>query len=116
MAVSCGVGCKYGLDLALLWLWHRPAAAAPVQPLAWELLYAAGAGLKKKKKEEECGTPPLTESLLLALASVSSSANSLKNTQHGELIQGSKITHAKCMAHSRHSRNFHSYYKGIDET
>ena len=32
-------------------LWHRLAAAAPVQPLAWELLYAAGAALKKKKTE-----------------------------------------------------------------
>ena len=23
-------------DLALLWLWCRPAAIAPIQPLAWE--------------------------------------------------------------------------------
>ena len=27
-------------DLALLWLWCRPTAAAPVQPLAWEFPYA----------------------------------------------------------------------------
>ena len=27
-------------DLALLWLWCRPAAAAPIPPLAWELPYA----------------------------------------------------------------------------
>ena len=26
VAVRCGVGCRHGLDLALLWLWHRPAA------------------------------------------------------------------------------------------
>ena len=26
-------------DLALLWLWHRPAAAAPIHPLAWKLPY-----------------------------------------------------------------------------
>ena len=26
-------------DPALLWLWDRPAAAAPIQPLAWELPY-----------------------------------------------------------------------------
>ena len=26
-------------DLALLWLWPRPAAATPIQPLAWELPY-----------------------------------------------------------------------------
>ena len=33
-------------DLALLWLWHRPAAVAPIRPLAWEPPYAAGAALK----------------------------------------------------------------------
>ena len=37
-------------DLVLLWLWCRPAAAAPVETLAWELPYAAGAALKKKQK------------------------------------------------------------------
>ena len=40
----------------LLSLWSKTAAAAPIQPLAWELLCAAGAALKskkKKKKEEE---------------------------------------------------------------
>ena len=31
-----------------LWLWYRPASVAPIQPLAWELPYAAGAALKKK--------------------------------------------------------------------
>ena len=29
-------------DPALLWLWHRLAAAAPIGPLAWEPPYAAG--------------------------------------------------------------------------
>ena len=40
-------------DPALLWLWCRPAATALIQPLAWELPYAAGAALKRKKKERE---------------------------------------------------------------
>lgn len=31
-------------------VWHRPVAAAPIQPLAWELPYAVGAALIKKKK------------------------------------------------------------------
>ena len=39
-------------DLALLWLGSRPAAVAPIRPLAWEPLYAAGAALKRKKKKE----------------------------------------------------------------
>ena len=44
-------------DLALPWLWCRPAAAAPILPLAWELPYAMGAALKRKegkKKERNC--------------------------------------------------------------
>ena len=36
-------------DPALLWLWCRLAATAPIQPLAWEHPYAAGTALKKKK-------------------------------------------------------------------
>jgi len=38
------------LDLALLWLWCRPAATVLIQPLAGEPPHAAGAALKKKKK------------------------------------------------------------------
>ena len=48
--MSRGVGCRHGLDLVLLW--HRPAATAPIQPLAWELPYAAGVALKKSKKKK----------------------------------------------------------------
>ena len=57
--MSCGVGCRRRSDLALLWLWHRPAATALIRPLAWEPPYAAGAAQemakrpKKKKKEVE---------------------------------------------------------------
>jgi len=48
VAVSCGVGRRRSLDPALLRLWHRLAAAAPIQPLAWETPYATAAALKKK--------------------------------------------------------------------
>ena len=41
--MSCGVGCRLGSDPALLWLWRRLAATAPIRPLAWEPPYAAGA-------------------------------------------------------------------------
>ena len=34
-------------DMALLWLWHRPAATALIRPLAWELPYVMGEALKK---------------------------------------------------------------------
>ena len=35
----------------MLWLWHRLAATAPIQLLAWELPYADGVALKDKKKK-----------------------------------------------------------------
>ena len=35
--------------LLLLWLWYRPAAAAPIGPLDWELPYATVAAIKKEK-------------------------------------------------------------------
>ena len=38
-------------ELALLWLWCRVAAAAPNQPLPWELSYTVGAALKRQKKK-----------------------------------------------------------------
>ena len=43
VAVSCGVGCRRGSDPELLWIWCRPAATAPIRPLAWESPYAVGA-------------------------------------------------------------------------
>ena len=39
-----------GSDPTLLWLWRRPAATAPIPPLAWEAPYTAGAAIKRKKK------------------------------------------------------------------
>ena len=51
LLVSCGVGHRHGLDPLLLWPWHRPAATALIQPLAWEPPYALGMALKKKKKK-----------------------------------------------------------------
>ena len=57
--MSCGVGCRRGLDPVLLWLWCRLVATAPIRPLAQEPPHAAGAALemakrqKKKKRERE---------------------------------------------------------------
>ena len=46
---------------ALLWLWRRSAATAPIRPLAWEPPYAVGGsgprnGKKTKKKERKLKT------------------------------------------------------------
>ena len=37
----------------LLWLWCRPAAAASIQPLAWEHPYATGVALKRPKNKKQ---------------------------------------------------------------
>ena len=47
--MSCSVGHRRGLDPASLWLWRRPAATIPIQPLAWEPPYAADMGLERQK-------------------------------------------------------------------
>ena len=53
VAVSCGVGCRRGSDPALLWIWRRPVATAPIRPLAWEPPYAVGAAQEKGKKTKK---------------------------------------------------------------
>ena len=53
--MSCGVGCRCGSDLVLLWLWCRLVATAQIGLLAWEPPYAMGVaqenGKKTKKKK-----------------------------------------------------------------
>ena len=51
--MSCGTGCKHSSYLASLWLWCRPTAGAPIQPLAWEPPYALGAALKQRQKKKK---------------------------------------------------------------
>ena len=46
VVVSWGMDPRHGSDPALLWLWRRPAATAPNEPLPWEPPYATGAALK----------------------------------------------------------------------
>ena len=51
--MSCGVDHRHGLDPVLLWLWRRPEATAPIQPLAYEPQYAVEAALEKAKRQQE---------------------------------------------------------------
>ena len=48
MSYSTGHIC--GLDPVLLWLWCWLAAAVPIPPLPWELLYGTPEALKNKQK------------------------------------------------------------------
>ena len=51
--MSCGIGRRHGSDLVLLCLWCRPAAIAPIRPLAREPLYATDTALKRKSKKKQ---------------------------------------------------------------
>ena len=61
--MSCGVGCRCGLDPELLWLWRRPAATAPIRRLAWECPHAIGVALEKAKrrKNKKIGVPVVAQ-------------------------------------------------------
>ena len=51
--MSCGVGRRCSLDPALLWLWRRLVATAPIQPLPWEPPYAARAAKEMAKRQKK---------------------------------------------------------------
>ena len=51
--INYGAGCRCGSDPGLLWLWCKPAAVAPIGPLAWELTHAVGVALKSRKKKKK---------------------------------------------------------------
>ena len=50
--MSCGGGHRHSSDPALLWLWCRLAATAPIGPLAWEPPYAVGAAQEIAKRQK----------------------------------------------------------------
>ena len=51
VAVRGSVGHRLGSDPAWLWLWHRPAVAALVQPPSLGTSMCLGFGPKKRKKK-----------------------------------------------------------------
>ena len=55
--MSSGVGRRRGSDSVLLWPWRRPAATAPIRPLAWEPPYSTGTALEKTKNKNSKKLP-----------------------------------------------------------
>ena len=51
--MSFGVGHRFSLDPAWLWLWHRSAAAAPIQPPSLGTSMCSRCGPKKPKRKEK---------------------------------------------------------------
>ena len=58
---------RCGSDLALLWLWCRSAASAPIWLLSWELPYATGMVVKKQTNKK----PPQILNSILSWAGTS---------------------------------------------
>ena len=58
------IGHRCSSALAWLWLWCRPAAAALIRPLAWELPYAMGTAVKIFKKYYQTASRATEKSLL----------------------------------------------------
>ena len=84
--MSCGIGRRRGLDLALLWLWRRPVATAPMGPLAWKPLYAAGVVLEKTKRQNII--------IIILVPNLGECCEDLM-----------KLVHMKCLVHNKHSRS-----------
>ena len=63
--MSCDVGHRRRSDLALLWLWCRPVAIAPVGPLVWEPSCDMGVALKRQKKEKIENPAPYKQTCVL---------------------------------------------------
>ena len=51
--MSYGVGHRHCWDPALLWLWCRLAATAPIRPLTWEPPYAVRVAQEMAKKPQK---------------------------------------------------------------
>ena len=51
--MSYGIGRRRGSDPAWLWLWCRLAAAALIQPVAWEPPYVMGEALKYDDDDDD---------------------------------------------------------------
>ena len=62
--MSSGVGYRCGSDPELLWLWHRPAATAPIRLLAWESKCAVGVAQEMAKRPKKKKTKKKKQTVL----------------------------------------------------
>ena len=74
--MNYGVGCRCSLDHEFLWLWYRPAAVAPIWPLAWEPPYATDVAFKKNAKQQQ-----------------QKRKQTLRSSPHGSAVTNSTVIH-----------------------
>ena len=73
--MSCGVGRRCSSDMALLWLWHRPAVAALIDlNLSLGTFICRGCSTPQKKKRKEMspkmiGTLPWQHGIIIRITS-----------------------------------------------
>ena len=65
VAVSCGVGHRWGSDPALLWLWCRPAAVALDLTGSLGTPICHECGPKKQKKKSQLGSQSIFQRLFI---------------------------------------------------
>ena len=77
--MSGGVGHRGGLDLVLLWLWHRMEATVPIQPLAWDLQMPRCGPKIAKTKNKKTSPKEVDRLWILCFALDKPSRDSLTN-------------------------------------
>ena len=91
--MSYGIGHRHISDPTLLWPQCRLAAAAPIQPLVWQLPYASSVALKRRKKTH---TPAATQATAVTMA------RSFTHCARKELLKGSFHNNKKFNYSRRH--------------
>ena len=89
---------KMELGSGVVWLWRRLAAAALIQPLAWELPYATGAALKTAPPKKN---PHISKGFFLLFASAASAMKPLSSD--GVPYQAVKICGRNPHVSTRHN-------------
>ena len=92
----------YSSDLALLWLWCRLAAAAPIRPLTWKPPYATGVAIKSKrerktncKQPQNCGIVPLSCLLLVEVVDGLSKSHIMAPSQKRQMQNTKHLSQVK---------------------
>ena len=80
-------GLTMGSDRALLWLWRRLVATAPIRPLAWEPPCAAGAAQEIAKRQKTKKKKKGISMMIWLCVAYCSDTGSLLNHQGHERTQ-----------------------------
>ena len=91
--------------MLLLWLWCRPAAAAPIRPLTQEPPCAAGVALTSKinKQIKDCHCILITSLRITVLEAIP--FKMLDSVRTKKITKSKRGGHLTCLAHKHRERN-----------